>query len=66
MDELIQHHTLTKEKVLDEFSNRHGIKVVEHEQLSLMKLDKNIEDKYFSYEDRAYVSNFFYRYDHTQ
>lgn len=59
MDELIEHHTLTKEKVLNEFSNRHGIKVAEHEQLSLMKLDNEIEEQYFTFEDRAYVSIFF-------
>lgn len=55
----MEHHKLTKKKLLNEFSNRPGIKVAKDEKLSLMQLEKNIDAKYPSYEKRAYVSNFF-------
>lgn len=55
----MKHHKLTKEKLLNEFSNRPGIKVAKDEQLSLMQLEKKMDKKYPSYEERAYVSNFF-------
>lgn len=56
----MEHHKLTKKKLLNEFSNRPGIKVAKDEKLSLMQLEKNIDAKYPSYEKRAYVSNFFF------
>lgn len=44
--------------MLKEFTDGPRIKVPEHEELSLMNLEKKIEDKYPSYEEIAHVSNF--------
>lgn len=58
LDHLKEHHTLTKGKSLSKFTNYPRIKVAEHEELSLIELEKKIEEKYGSCEKKAKVSIF--------
>lgn len=58
MNNLKEHHTLTKRKSLNKFTNYPRIKVAEHEELSLIELEEEIEKEYASCEKRANVSIF--------
>lgn len=58
MDDLKEHHILTKGQSLSKFTNYPRIKVAEHEKSSLDELEKKLEEKYSSCEKRAKVSIF--------
>lgn len=57
LDDLNDHHILTKKTSLKKFTDGPRKIVPEHEELSLMILERKIEEKYLSYEKRAHVSN---------
>lgn len=58
LDELKQHHTLSKEESLTTFTDSPRIKVVEHENSSFIDLENKIEEKYHACVKRVHVSTF--------
>lgn len=58
LDELTQHHTISKKQSLTTFTDSPRIKVVEHEKLSFIDLEKKIEEKYRACVKRVHVSTF--------
>lgn len=58
LDELKQHHTLSKEQSLTTFTDSPRIKVVEHENSSFIDLENKIEEKYHACVKRVHVSTF--------